>query len=444
MPIYFIFYSCNTFYDLQEGGSMIVINKLKTAKMVLFKYGFKEVFGLLCDNIEMGYFRIYRKIGSLFNRILNKSLLVKLKRNHPEMLKILYVTSLEQTEHGQTIRYRIYNFIEALKDKAEARLEVVENGIYKDENSIKQADIIIIMRVMWTEEVGQLISLAKKHSVPIVYDIDDIIFLPEYAEYFCTAINESHMTRAYEKEFSKYQKVFQNCDYATTSTRYIAEQMKKAGKTAFVIPNALNKKQMSIARGIKKTHSDELTICYLSGSKTHDRDFIAAVPALARIIKEYDNVRLSIVGYLDTESLPIELLQKTTVMCYMSWKRLLKVSADNYINLAPLDIGNPFCHAKSELKFYEAAIVKVPTIASKTETFNHCIQDKKNGLLASTEDEWYLSMKALIEDKTLYETVVQNGYETVNRHYTPAATAEVALSTYKTIMLLYKKSKGLI
>jgi glycosyltransferase involved in cell wall biosynthesis len=364
-----------------------------------------------------------------------------LKSKKNGKLNILYVTNHYQTEHGQTIRYRIYNLIEALKGKAETRLEIIENGIYKDENSIKQADIIILMRVYWTDKVEKIINIAKKNNVPIVYDIDDLIFLPEYAEYFCRIINEQERTAEYTKEFKKYEKVFKSCDFATTSTHFIAEKMKKADKTAFVINNGLNYKQLNIALNVKKTKDkdDLLYISYLSGSKTHDRDFVAAAPALERIVREYGNIRIRIVGYLDTTCLSEELLSKIQIMCYMSWKRLLKVSVNNYINIAPLDIENTFCHAKSELKFYEAAIVKVPTVASTTDTFNRCITNNQNGMLASNEDEWYHSIKALIDDKTLYNSIVENGYEYVEQHYTPSVIAKMALSAYKSIIGQYKK-----
>ena len=36
------------------------------------------------------------------------------------------------------------------------------------------------------------------------------------------------------------------------------------------------------------------------------------------------------------------------------------------INLAPLEVGNPFCEAKSQLKFFEAGLVNCTTIASPT------------------------------------------------------------------------------
>jgi glycosyltransferase involved in cell wall biosynthesis len=125
----------------------------------------------------------------------------------------------------------------------------------------------------------------------------------------------------------------------------------------------------------------------------------------------------------------------------MRWERLLKHSAQNYINLAPLDVDNPFCHAKSELKYFEAAIVGVPTIASPTDTFKRCMTHRLNGMLASNEDEWYSALKALIEDKNLYENVKKNALEHVMARYIPSAIADEAMKAYEQILTQYKKKK---
>jgi glycosyltransferase involved in cell wall biosynthesis len=406
---------------------MIIIKKLKTAKMVILKYGAKEALGLFGDNVEKAIIRFFRLSKSFLNRFVFNH-----KRNNK--INILYVTNLYETEHGQTVRYRIYNLIEALKGKAQTSFEIIENGIYKNKKSIKQADIIILMRIMWTKQVEQLINTAKENNIPVVYDIDDLIFLPEYAENFSIIVNEQKKKSDYLRDFKKYEKAFQSCDYATTSTQFIAEQMKKENKKTYLIYNGLNYTQLKIAIKTKKTQGNLLYISYLSGSKTHDKDFGAASPALEKIVNEYNNVRIRIVGYLSTKDLPLKLLQKTETMCYMSWKRLLRESAKNFINIAPLDIENPFCHAKSELKFYEAAVVGVPSVCSNTDTYNRCIKHGVNGMLASTDEEWYNAIKLLIEDKALYNTIVENGYKYVQSHYTPPAIADMAMSAYTSII----------
>jgi len=71
------------------------------------------------------------------------------------------------------------------------------------------------------------------------------------------------------------------------------------------------------------------------------------------------------------------------------------------INLAPLEVGNPFCEAKSELKFFEAALSGVATIASPTGPFRRAIRNGETGFLASTPGEWSDALETLIADPSL-------------------------------------------
>ena len=69
-------------------------------------------------------------------------------------------------------------------------------------------------------------------------------------------------------------------------------------------------------------------------------------------------------------------------------------------NLAPLEVGNPFCEAKSELKFFEAALVDVPTVASPTGPMRRAIRD---GETASWPPivAWRAALLSLVDDHAL-------------------------------------------
>jgi hypothetical protein len=81
----------------------------------------------------------------------------------------------------------------------------------------------------------------------------------------------------------------------------------------------------------------------------------------------------------------------------MAWQELPSVMAQIDVNLAPLELDNPFCQAKSEIKFTEAALVGVPTVASPTQAFAYAIRDGEDGLLAAGADEWRQALTRLIE-----------------------------------------------
>jgi hypothetical protein len=80
------------------------------------------------------------------------------------------------------------------------------------------------------------------------------------------------------------------------------------------------------------------------------------------------------------------------------------------VNIAPLEADNPFCEAKSELKFFEAALAGVPTIASPAGPFQRAIDDGVTGFLARTEDEWHAALTRLLTDGALRARMAQAAY----------------------------------
>ena len=108
--------------------------------------------------------------------------------------------------------------------------------------------------------------------------------------------------------------------------------------------------------------------------------------------------------------------------------------AETDINLAPLEPGNPFCEAKSELKFFEAAIVGVPTIASATEPFAAAIEDGVSGLLATDTQGWRRALDLLVtsEDRRrAIGAIAARAYQLLARirHRIPAPVIKLLAAT---------------
>jgi glycosyltransferase involved in cell wall biosynthesis len=102
-----------------------------------------------------------------------------------------------------------------------------------------------------------------------------------------------------------------------------------------------------------------------------------------------------LVGFLDLGPNWQRMANRIERHPFMHYSKLLELAATLDVNLAPLEVGNPFCEAKSELKYFEAAIVRVPTIASGTHPFVQAIESGKNGYIARTNDEWLEALEKL-------------------------------------------------
>lgn len=98
------------------------------------------------------------------------------------------------------------------------------------------------------------------------------------------------------------------------------------------------------------------------------------------------------------------------------------------INLAPLETGNPYCEAKSELRFFEAALAGVCTVASPTEPMARAIRHRAIGMLAATNDAWYQALVALVDDTKWRQRMARAAYLDVLWQYGPRRRAELMLS----------------
>ena len=93
------------------------------------------------------------------------------------------------------------------------------------------------------------------------------------------------------------------------------------------------------------------------------------------------------------------------------------------INVAPLQINSRFCQAKSALKFFEAAAVGVPSIVAATAPFAALVRHRRNGCLATSQQDWIAALDWLISDATARRRLTRRALRTVRRHCSPAAQA---------------------
>jgi glycosyltransferase involved in cell wall biosynthesis len=146
-----------------------------------------------------------------------------------------------------------------------------------------------------------------------------------------------------------------------------------------------------------------LRVGFASGTPTHTRDFGTIAESLADFLADNPNARFVLVGYLDLTRFPCLLPHKDRIECRpaVPLANLFAELAQFDINLAPLEVGNPFCEAKSEIRYTAAAALGIPTIASATAPMRHAIIDRETGLLAAEAGDWRGLLQQLSDDPAL-------------------------------------------
>ncbi len=353
----------------------------------------------------------------------------------PERPRITYISG-EPDQPGHI--YRVERYAAAAK-----MLGAITNIVRVEEIAarlpeISRADILIIWRARWDGAVALAVDAARQHGAAIVFDVDDLMFEPKLAArevidgIRSQELNEKHVQQVYER----VRMALLRADYCIAPTPLLAQHMRQMGKPTWILPNGFDEETLRVSRMAvrrrKLTKEDGLIrIGYAAGTRTHQRDFRQAAGAVARVLREHPNSRL-VLFYRDRQCLAIsEFPELASLESQIEWRAFVPLNqlpdemARFDINIAPLEVTNLFCEAKSELKYFEAALVGVPTVASPTEPFRLAIRDAVTGFLAETEEQWYEALSRLVKDAELRRQIAQNAFHDVLWSYGPERQIEL-------------------
>lgn len=335
---------------------------------------------------------------------------------------VLFINGCDYNALPHPPRYRVQHQMEQLK----------ANNIDCDENfylhlsleQVRNYRVFVIFRCPYTEELGEFIRLAKELNKTVIYDIDDLVIDTKYTDtikYLDTMSSEER--KGYDEGVRNMQKVLKMCDAAITTTERMAEELKHYVPKVFINRNTASEEMLQLSEEAYKKIIAEKTaeerkkvkLGYFSGSITHNDDFILIQPAVAKIMEKYPQTELHIAGILDIPKELEAFKERVIAHPFTDWKKLPEMIASMDINLAPLE-ESIFNEAKSENKWVEAALVRVPTIASNLGAFKRMIEHNKTGILANTCDEWYEGLESLVVDAQKREYIAKNAYEYCKVH----------------------------
>lgn len=296
-------------------------------------------------------------------------------------------------------------------------------------DDIQKADLIWVWRARRSLETDLLLAARKKHKFTLLYDIDDLMFLPQLAtSELIDGIRSQNMVETHiATHYADVKQLLLQADRCTTPTLQLAQEIRELNRPATVIPNGFNRRTFEQSRRAARSRNPVscdglIRIGYAAGSLTHQKDFSEASRALSRILAKHPNARLVL---FRTTLLVEEFPELAKVQAQIEWRDL--VSFDELpseyarfdINIAPLELGNRFCESKSELKYFEAALVGVPTIASPVGAYAACIRSSENGYLAKDTQEWHQQLDRLISDTQLRARIAESAYQDALWHYGP-------------------------
>ena len=360
------------------------------------------------------------EIGDLLEYIQEKTdypvdILENIIKKFKEIPRNQYILIIDGVENiiPQCTRYRVLNKAEQLRKNGFA-VKVVNASEFQVSQA-QYASHIIIYRASWSIQLQLLCDLAKSENKPVYFDIDDLVFDTVYTDQLSYTQGLSEKEKGnYDAGVRNYGKMLAACDGAITSTNQLKEELLKYQDIVLLNRNLASSELMEVSSCFIKDYnqqSQQVKIGYFSGSISHNENFELIKPALKKLLEAYPFIELHIVGHLDIPTDMKVYEQQIIVHDYVDWKTLPQLISQVDINLAPL-VDSIFNRAKSEIKWLEAAMVKVPTIASDIGAFADMVIDGQTGLLAK-ENEWKEKLDSLIFSAELRQKLAENAYHFV-------------------------------
>jgi glycosyltransferase involved in cell wall biosynthesis len=338
----------------------------------------------------------------------------RLRRLHLGRLRVAYF--YEQADNS-TFRYRIYNMAQVLNEGpggAEAGGAVSASWFFLDDlpqvpDLAERAELLVICRTRYCHRVAQLVAAFKARGKRVLYDTDDLVFDPRYAHLLIQTLDlDARDPRVWDDWFaytSRLGATLALCDGAITTTPALAERLAEVTqRPVAVVPNFLNREQLALSDQLfaakAQTSPGEdglLHLGYFSGSPSHNRDFAMVVPALQQLLAEDDSLGVVTVGYIDTGPLFERFGARVRHFPFQDYVNLQRLIAQVEFNLMPLQF-NVFTHCKSELKYFDAAVVGTLSVASPTRSYASAIQPGHNGYLARAH-EWLEVLRQAVAER---------------------------------------------
>lgn len=345
-----------------------------------------------------------------------------------------------ESANTSSFRYRAFNMAEAVNQHLSG---VSASWFYASDRQALAAvaaevEVLVVCRAQFTAELAGLVALARANGARIIYDTDDLIFDVHFTQTLIQTIDTYNASSPATKEatwnhwfglIGRHGAALELADEAIATNEYLAERIKHfIDIPTHVVPNFMGNDQCDYSKSLVRRREllggrrDEfLDVGYFSGTPTHNKDFSIASGAVARLMRRDPRIRLRLVGFLNVSNSELAGLEdrivRTPLVSYLELQRLIAMTE---VNIAPLQ-DNVFTNCKSELKYFDAGAVAVPTLASPTYTMSQAIDSGDTGLLVP-DDHWEDALGLVVSD---YDSVgVEMGlqaFDDAYARYTPSA-----------------------
>lgn len=257
-------------------------------------------------------------------------------------------------------------------------------------------------------------KLFKRSGAKLIVDFDDAIWLPQVST---TGVNNRFL---FLKNPKKTDQLLAIADQVVAGNAFLAEHARLFNSRVTVIPTTIDTTLYTPCPKPK----DVVNIGWSGSVSTLDH-FKTVLPALKVIKLQYnEHVQFTVIGDGRYRNEELGIAGK-------NWQLATEIA-----ELQRFDIGimplpdDDWSRGKCGLKGLQYMALAIPTIMSPVGVNSEIIQPRKNGLLASSTQDWVNALSLLIENRELCLELGQAGRLTVQERFSVSATTSNFLSLF--------------
>ena len=237
-------------------------------------------------------------------------------------------------------------------------------------------------------------TFEKNIFKPLIYDIDDAVFL-----------NSSLSRRQVKISAKKAEIVFAGNDY-------LADIMSNYNNNIKVIPTPIDTiKYAPIGNHAYDNKTGIFTIGW-SGTSSSYKYFVKIELVLVNLIKKYKHVRIVFIS----DKFPYELVRLAPYITFIKWTENKEARLINKFNVGIMPIDNDdYAKGKCAYKMLLYASCGIPVVVSLVGENKTILRESEIGYGVLTESDWYSSLESLINSENLSKKLGINGRKYIEK-----------------------------
>jgi len=226
--------------------------------------------------------------------------------------------------------------------------------------------------------------------------------------------DEAHPLYKELKEKSReVVRLIESADHVVVSTDNLKHTVEHLNSHITVIPNAIDPEIWKVK---KKRKGKTIRIGWIA-SGSHMADMPIILPVIEEILNKYDNVHFVLAGIVADE-LSAHEGRVTHVQGTSGYDTYPQFLADLHLDIAIAPLKDtPFNACKSNIKWLENTMLKIPMVLSDVTPYKECVKHGKTGYLVKGTNQWVKHLSWLIENKEKRKEIAENAYKEMPKYF---------------------------